>query len=196
MIVGHNRTEATVLFPPAGAFDLDWAGLRRLLGETIKGADVDALVAGFRSLKSEATASDIYFLIATERGMGRNANIVAERKAAQAGAPVFAYLLDWRTPVQEGRLRTPHGLDVPLVFDNVKGAPEIIGSGATEAQVVADAMSDAWLAFARTGDPGRSQRPWPAFDLQSRQTMVFDVRSHVVRDPVGGERRLLAAAGA
>lgn len=196
LLVGHTRTEVTGLFPPPGAFDLDWSGLRRLIATTLPEADPDALIADFRRLNPEGTASDVYFRIATERGMGRNANIVCERKAAQGGAPVFAYLLDWRTPVEGGRLRTPHGLDIPLVFDNVDEAPGLIGSGAKPAQAVADAMSEAWIAFARTGDPCRPALPWPSFDLPSRKTMVFDVTSRVVNDPVGGERQALAAARA
>jgi len=196
LIVGHTRTEVTGLFAPPGAFDLDWPGLRKLLSDTIRGADVDALIAGFRRLSPEAGASDIYFRIETERGMGRNANIATERKAAQGGAPVFAYLLDWRTPVDGGRLRSPHGLDIPLVFDNVDKAPGLVGPGGPAAQTVAQAMSEAWIAFARTGNPGRPALPWPAFDLEHRQTMVFDQVSHVASDPVGGERLALAAAAA
>lgn len=196
IIVGHTRTEVTGLFAPPEAFSLDWSSLKRLLTAEIPTADVDGLVAGMRKLSPDVSPSDLYFRIDTERGMGRNANIVAERKAMQGGAPVFAYLLDWRTPVQGGRLRTPHALDIPLVFDNLAKAQDQVGPPTKEAQAVADAMSEAWIAFARTGDPGRPALPWPAFDLNRRSTMVFDTVSHVASDPVGQERRLLAAARA
>ena len=65
-------------------------------------------------------------------------------------------MLTWETPVSHGRLRSPHALEIPLVFDNVEKARNFVGRG-DEPQAVADQMSSAWLAFARTGEPG-----WPA----------------------------------
>ena len=84
-----------------------------------------------------------------------------------------------------GRLRSPHGLDVPLVFDNVDKAPSTIGTGSVEAQRVADAMSASWLAFARTGDPNAPGLAyWPPFDEKNQRTMEFNVVSRAVTDPI------------
>ena len=151
LIVGSNKDETTVLFPPAGAFDLDWPGLKSQLQSTMPAAKVEALIAGFRRLRPEASASDIYFTITTELSMGANADAVAERKAALQAAPVYRYRLEWMTPVESGRLRTPHALDLPMIFDNVAKSDSLIGEGASHAQQVANAMSAAWIAFARTG---------------------------------------------
>ncbi len=52
-------------------------------------------------------------------------------------------------------------------------------------------MSDAWLAFARTGNPNTPALPaWPIYDLDAARTMVFDRDDRVVDDPRGDERRL------
>jgi para-nitrobenzyl esterase len=52
-------------------------------------------------------------------------------------------------------------------------------------------MSRTWIAFARTGNPNTAGLgKWPAFDLKSRSTMVFDRDSRVVDDPRGRERRM------
>ena len=48
-------------------------------------------------------------------------------------------------------------------------------------------MMDAFVRFARTGDPG-----WPAYDLAARQTMIFDTDSRVESDPRRWERELFA----
>ena len=45
--------------------------------------------------------------------------IVAEHKAKQAAAPVYMYSFEWETPVQGGRLKAPHALDVPFTFDTI-----------------------------------------------------------------------------
>jgi para-nitrobenzyl esterase len=54
-------------------------------------------------------------------------------------------------------------------------------------------MSEAWLAFARAGDPNNSAIPmWPRYDSARRATMTFNIESRVVDDPNGEERILLA----
>ena len=84
-------------------------------------------------------------------------------------------------------LRTPHGTDVALAFDN---AECLAGHRrAPDAQQVADQMSAAWVAFARTGDPSNAKMPhWPAYSLLARANMAFNVHSRVV-DDYGREAR-------
>ena len=67
-------------------------------------------------------------------------------------APVYLYELDWQTPVDGGKWHSPHSLDLAFVFDNVAKSASMVGTG-PEPQKLADEMSNAWLAFARTGNP-------------------------------------------
>lgn len=192
VLLGYNATETTFLFPPPGAFDLDWPRLETQLRATLPALDAAKVIAGWRERHPRATPSDIYFYVTTEAGMGLNANTVAVRKSAQGGAPVFLYRLEWQTPIEGGRMRSPHSLDVPLVFDNVAKAERLIGTGAADAQRVADVMSAAWIAFARNGTPNAPGLPkWPAFDAQTRANMIFNVKSAAVNDPLRVERALL-----
>jgi para-nitrobenzyl esterase len=183
IIVGYNKDETTVLFPPPGVFSLDWTTLPQKLAPML-GQNTDKIVNLCRRLFPQASASDLYFQITTERSMGRGSIALAERKSRQGRAPVYLYRLEWETPVQDGRLRTPHSLDLPLVFDNVAKSDSIIGTGAAEAQKVADAMSSAWIAFARAGKPDAKGLPrWPPYDTKTRATMVFNVKTEIVNDP-------------
>ena len=80
-----------------------------------------------------------------------------------------------------------------MVFDNVARSASLIGAGTQEAQEVANAMSSAWLAFARTGSPNSSGLPsWPPFNIEQRPTMVFNTVSRAVNDPLYRERKWLA----
>jgi para-nitrobenzyl esterase len=73
------------------------------------------------------------------------------------------------------------------VFDNNDRAP-YLGDGPDADQLV-DEMCDAWIAFARTGDPNTPKLPrWPAFNPKERPTMVFDNTSRVVNDPLREQR--------
>jgi carboxylesterase type B len=64
------------------------------------------------------------------------------------------------------------------------GLSVITGDG-PERQDIADAMHAAWIAFARTGNPG-----WDAYDLDRRATQQFDVERPLLLDPMGDEREL------
>jgi para-nitrobenzyl esterase len=192
VIVGYNATETTILFPPPGAFDLDWAGLKTQLTTAIPGADADKVIADFRRLRPSATASDIYFNITTLHWMGAGSWTLAERKSALGQAAAYLYRVEFQTSV--GRLRSPHALEIPLVFDTVGKSASLLGPVAADAQLVADQMSAAWIAFARTGSPNApGLASWPRYDTRSRSTMIFNVTSRAVNDPYAEERQIIAA---
>ena len=114
--------------------------------------------------------------------------MLAERKAAVGSAPVYPYLFAYETDVLGGRLRSTHSLEIPFVFDKPGVAP-LTGSGPGR-QALADRMSEAWLAFARTGDPNHPGLPrWPAFSAANRATMELAVACRVEIDLRGEERR-------
>jgi para-nitrobenzyl esterase len=195
IIVGYTKTEATIvllsydrgqstaLLPAPNAFSLDWTTLPQALTPILGGYTEKVLVLCRREYP-QASASDLYFRIATERSIGLASMALAERKSEQGRAPAFLYRLDWETPIDGGQLRSPHSLDLPMVFDNVAKSDSLIGAGAMEAQKVADAMSSVWIAFARTGRPdAKGLLHWPPYDTKTRSTMIFNVTSKVVNDP-------------
>ena len=73
------------------------------------------------------------------------------------------YRFQWYSPVSGGRLRAMHCMDIPFAFDNVDNSQPIVGTGA-DRQALADRMSRAWVAFARSGDPNHAGLPrWEPF---------------------------------
>jgi para-nitrobenzyl esterase len=69
----------------------------------------------------------------------------------------------------------------------------MVGTGA-DRYALAERMSAAWAAFARTGNPNHPGLPaWKPFTAGDRATMVFDRECRLVNDPYGEERRALAA---
>jgi para-nitrobenzyl esterase len=185
-MIGSCLTEGVMLHDAAldRIFALDQAALSARLDKAF-GANAAPILAHYRQAWPEASPGELFLLIESGAGFRRSSIALAEAKAAGARAPVFMYLLEWRSPADGGRIMASHGLDVPLSMDNVER------SGAwtadyPEAQVVADAMSEAWLAFARNGDPTHGRIPrWPAYDETGRATMRFDVDCQVSTDPYG-----------
>ncbi|MCW8194665.1 carboxylesterase/lipase family protein [Proteobacteria bacterium 005FR1] len=121
--------------------------------------------------------------------------ILAERKAAQKAAPVYMYFLTWETPVSNGIFKSPHTLDMPLMFDNVEKSVALVGTG-LEAQEMADLMSEAWISFARSGNPNTKDLPkWTPYSADERATMIFDLPPKMVKDPNGAIRRIMMGGG-
>lgn len=193
LMVGTTATEMTLL---TGArqpetFTLSEADMRKRLAAWFQPGDIDTVIRTFRATRPQATPSDIFFAVSTDKTLREGAWRQAERKAARKAAPVWLYELDWVTPVDGGRWGSPHSLDLAMVFDNVALSASMVGTG-PDAQRVADQMSATWLAFARTGSPNNPAIPyWPAYRDGERATMVFNTQSRVINDFRGAERTLL-----
>ena len=79
------------------------------------------------------------------------------------------------------------------MFDNVAKSGSMVGRG-EEQRILAEQMSGAWLAFARTGNPATKALPqWAAFRPGDRTTMVFDAKTRTANDFRGDERQLLTS---
>jgi para-nitrobenzyl esterase len=110
------------------------------------------------------------------------AYVQAERKASQGAAPVYMYLWEWPSPSFDGKLGAAHAIDVAASLGNDHNA--IIGGGSSGAREHCQALSRAWIAFARTGNPNHQSVPrWPPFDVTSRATLMLSTEHRVVTDP-------------
>ena len=108
----------------------------------------------------------------------------------QGKAPVYMYLFAWKSPAMEGKLRAPHTVEIPFVFDNTD-IPTMMTKGGPEVKALAAKTSDAWIQFARSGNPNHKGLPnWPAYTADQRATMLLDTTSKVVNDPGSDARKL------
>jgi para-nitrobenzyl esterase len=193
LMLGTNRTENSLFMGAANpaTFELTWESLAEALQRTYPDADVAAIIAGYRELQPESDPSDIFFEATSDARWLAGHVTQAERKVAQGGAPAWLYLFNWDTPVDGGKWRSPHALEIGFVFDNVAKSESMSGVG-EEQQRVADIMADTWIAFARTGNPNNPSIPeWPAYDTEARPVMVFDTEPELVNDARGAQRALL-----
>ncbi len=141
-----------------------------------------------------ATPSELFFLMISDYRYCAPIMKIAERRAALGKAPVYAYYFAWGTPVQGGRLKSPHALEISFAFDNTELSKRFTGGGPRPA-ALADKMSDAWIAFARAGDPNTDKlTKWRAYNSATRATMVFNDTSVIVNDPLGERRKVIQAA--
>jgi para-nitrobenzyl esterase len=158
------------------------------------GSQSDAIIAAYRNDYPGATPFGLYATIATSRWRFR-AFAQAERKAALAAAPAYAYIYSWRTPVLNDRPGTFHAAELPFVFDNDQ-LLDHYGAGDPAAAVLNKQLSAAWVSFARTGNPNHSGLPhWPAYTADTRATMIFNAPCQVRNDPEGKGLGIITSSG-
>lgn len=190
VLVGCTEYEATLFYlRDEAAFSLDEAGLRARVEDMVGDADADRLITVYRKARPGSPPSDVFFRIATDRIFRRDTIRLAERKFAQGAAPAYLYYFAWKSPALSGRLRAPHTVEIPFVFDNTD-IPRVM-TRSPQAKSLAAKVSAAWIAFARSGNPSHSGLPaWPPYDTQKRSTLVFDNQCALVSDPAGAERKI------
>ena len=190
MIIGNCKDESTFFSPRRGKqplFDLDWSSLQSTLVQRgVAEAAVKDVIQAYQKDFPAASPSDLYFRIQADRGARRNAIAQAEAKAAQNAGSVYMYYFAWNTPLLAGKLRAFHTSDLPLEMRLVLNP---------EAEPLSMQLAGAWAAFARTGSPNGQNLPqWPAYTLEDRATMVYDLPGgQAVDHPEQKELDLLAA---
>jgi len=117
-----------------------------------------------------------------------------ERKAAQKAAPAFNYWFTWRTPVLDARPGAFHCAELAFVFDNTDRCAPMTGGGPGP-RALAAKVSEAWIHFARHGNPNHGGLPhWPAFTADQCPTMIFDADCVMKNNPDTAERKVLTEA--
>ena len=98
----------------------------------------------------------------------------ARLKSDQNAAKVYNYIFSWDTPVLGGFAMSYHTSEIPFVMNSLALTETQHGNG-DEAKALADKMSRAWAAFARTGNPNVVGLPqWQPYTRQNGATMIFD----------------------
>ena len=182
VMVGHTGTEFTLfMLQDEAAYNLDAAGLEtRVMG--MFGEDNGPwLLETYRRDFPDYEPSALWFRLFSDYMMGTLSNEVLDVRARSANAPVYAYRFNWMTPIMDGKLYSPHTIEIPFVFDNATtDAGVIMTGGGDEVAALAETVSEAWVQFAKTGVPSAPGLPdWPAYDTEARQAMHLDLESTV-----------------
>ena len=174
MMLGNAVMETRAFYAPDGKqlSGLDFENLaERIAPEMRVDIHPEWVANQFRARYPDATPLELFHRITTAARSWRGQVGEAEARA-RAGAPAFVYQLDFEA--------AKHTDDIGLSFGTIP-APT------PAQQAMSDVLMDAFLRFARSGEPG-----WPAYELVHRQTMIFDTQSHVESDPRRWERELFA----
>jgi para-nitrobenzyl esterase len=182
LLIGTARDEATAfLLGNPMWLKMDEAAVRKAIVPLVGSQNVDRAIALYKERHPQDSPAQIFASIVTDSGFTRKADVMSARHFA-GGAPVWRYRTDWQSPVLDGVLRAPHGVELPFVFDTVAQAPELVGA-APQPEMVS-LFQRTFAAFARTGNPQVVGMPkWDRFDPEKRTTFIYDTNPSVLSDP-------------
>jgi para-nitrobenzyl esterase len=200
ILVGTNLDEAKLFqFMDPQARKLDEAALIARCEESFPGTDAQGLSYGRRAVevyrqaraaRAEPTEPPaLWFAIESDRTMRYPAMRLAELQSAHQ-PQTYAYLFTWTSPFLGGVFGACHALELPFVFGTLD-RPLVRGFTGVgpEADALAARIQDAWIAFARTGNPSHPGiGEWPAYDARRRATMILGPRCRVEEAPRETER--------
>lgn len=189
LIVGTVLNEFVNGMDHPDAFSMIGQQLSERVEQRYKGHGKDVIDV-FRQGHPKARPFELYSIIMASSVRG-NAVKQAGLKAAQGKGPAYLYWFTWQTPVLDGRPMAFHCSELSFCFDNTDRCEAMTGGG-PRARALGARMSDAWLAFARTGDPNHAGLlRWAPYDAAHGQTMIFDDQCELKDDPDRAERKLL-----
>ncbi len=185
LIIGCNRDESALfLAADPRRRRLTESELRERLAPLL-GDRLDGVLSVYKRTRPNASPWDLLIGVTSE-GFRRASILLAERKTAGGTAPVYMYLFTWGTDYLGDLFKACHALEIAFVFDNVDDMP--ITGGRPDKYELAEAMSEAWVAFARSGDPNHPGIPkWESYTVDNRATMLFDVPCRIAIDPAREE---------
>ncbi|MFM5908281.1 MAG: carboxylesterase/lipase family protein, partial [Novosphingobium sp.] len=175
MMLGNTVMETRAFYAPDSRQlkGLDWSNLAsRIASEMRIDIKPEWVVEQFRARYPKADPIELFHRIVTAARSWRGQVEEAEARARTGRANTWVYQLDFEA--------ARHTDDIGLSFGTFEDPTPA-------RQAMSDTVMDAFVRFARTGNPG-----WAPYDLKHRQTMVFDTRSRVERNPRQWERELFA----
>lgn len=188
LLIGTNLNEWTsmgLLRGPDSGKTFSDAEIEERLG-TAYGEKKDRVVAEFLKAYPAKTKRDALYV---DMFLRLPILKIMTHKADQNGAPVYAYVFTYGSPLAF------HTAEIPYVFANLDAASPIsVGGMKTEAEKreaaqVSDTASSAWISFAKTGTPSAPSLPvWEAYTRSEGATMILDTENALVR---GHDRDLI-----
>ncbi|AYG83564.1 Carboxylesterase [Streptomyces hundungensis] len=178
-MTGSNLEEYRLFLVPTRRLDV-LSQDRLRAATTAYGLDPDKTLPVYAGNRPDASPGELFDAVTTDWFYRIPALRVAE---AVPGTHVYEFAR--RSPAVGGRLGACHASELAYVFDRLDDPTYAPIIGDQPWQPLADAMHSAWVAFAKTGDPG-----WAPYDRETRTTRVFDTVSGVESDPRAEERAL------
>jgi para-nitrobenzyl esterase len=193
LLIGCNEEEQKMIMLDPNLKNLNTERLESLIASDLKPLNLahesKVLIQKYENARKDLlpiNPIDIYIAILSDL-VFRIPDIHIAEAQSKHNSNVYFYIFTWPSPLFKGAF---HGVEIPFVFGtlDLQGARYIFGKGA-EAKKLSEKTMDAWIAFARSGNPNHSNIPeWPVYDMEKRATMMIGKEFKVVNAPFEKER--------
>lgn len=191
MILGNVHDETNV---STRGTDITWDNAAQVLSTAVSQYlapyTAEQVVAKYREIYPNDTPEQADTAAATAFRAWPGQRMEAERRAADPRSQPITWVYQMNFAGANGKAM--HTIDIPFMFDNIAMAGVQIGSSPEQlaaANALAATMSGMLIHYARTGNPNFAGLPhWPAYDLKTRSTMIWDRTPHIENDPRREER--------
>jgi para-nitrobenzyl esterase len=135
------------------------------------------VVAEFKQAFPRKKVQDVLYYAGASRPGVKN---LLNRKLEKTKAPVYNYLFAWEYPINGG-ITSFHCSELAFCF-HALSVPQIktATGGGPVALALQDKVSQAWINFAKTGNPNQPGLEWKPYTKEDPQAMVFDTVSQSV----------------
>lgn len=184
LIIGNCQHEYAGFIADPALFHLQWPELIPQLAKhtSLSPTMLQPVVDIYRASRPGDSASDIFVAVVSDRLREVGLRVAEQQCAHQDN--VYVYTTTYRPPLDDDpNLGAFHGLESPLALRLVLHP---------DSEAVSRQISDAWVSFARTGNPSHALIPaWPTYH-KDRATMTFDHQPQLVYDPSPAERKIMS----
>lgn len=187
LLIGTNTEEGNLYLVPVDSYATSTAADVESAANRAH-PDPAGLIETYQKALPEASFGKLRSAIMGDALFGAGTWALASAHAAHPESATFSYEFAWRSQALDGDLGATHAVELPFVFDlaqlpRLRGAKALLGPDKPPAELAAR-MHEAWVRFARTGDPG-----WTPYDTERRATMRIDAEWTQVSDPRSQERQ-------
>jgi para-nitrobenzyl esterase len=197
ILVGNNLEEMKImLLRLPDILKLDEAGLVSRMGPIVPEKYMSRLLETYKNarLKRGESIAPFEILSAVQTDISQRIPAVRLAEAyCQNGQPAFNFIFNWKSPALGGILGACHTLELGFVFGKYRDN-QVYGSG-PGLDVLSGKIQDAWIAFARNGNPScDSLGSWPVY-YPGRKVMMLGPACEVKDAPYEEERQLWETIG-
>jgi para-nitrobenzyl esterase len=163
LLLGSTAEEYRLWFVPLGLMDKIsaplFAAVRLRFGITRR------ILNAYKSSLTDTSRGALFGTLATDLLARLPINRIADSRLAHGGS-TYVYEFGWKSAKRD--LGAAHAMEIGFVFDTLASPDWREVMGDNPPQALANDMHAAWIAFAKTGNPGweawNAKRPVQSFD--------------------------------
>lgn len=192
-----------IQFQDANKNTLNHEALKKVCRSRIPGYSDEAVDTYIKALPEGTSATDLFCAIETDRFFRVPVIRLLEAQSSHQ-SNTFAYLFTQETHFLDGKLKSCHSIEIPYVFGNIDdNFAKMFINNTEENSKLADICSEAWLSFARSGEPKHQDiENWSSYSVnkestelkaeRNRSTMILGKKCYLHDDPMPDEREFWA----